>query len=280
MQHTAINLVSPSWGPSNSWIFIHSYIVALDLFCCHCRRCSYVSCIRFLNCASPAEECKQSRPLYVSIAMAGKKITLDEEGISEILVADTNSESGSEASDFWKRFWRGGRRQSTPPPSPLPLTTTTTSLSRYWNTGHNEWWITNLGTTSRKEHKYSSFCRSSKRCEKSEAPHINKDSSPLSVLMLFFTEMFHLLVEQTNLYYEQFLDRQAGPSRRLPDITLPDMIIFIALALQMGHVLKDTHTIFCGDHDTRHVYTYYIFCISRTIHRDLTKAKNMTDCGN
>jgi len=58
--------------------------------------------------------------------------------------------------------------------------------------------------------------------------------------MLFFTEMFHLLVEKTNLYYEQFLDRQAGPSRRLPDITLPDMMTFTALALQMGHVLKDT----------------------------------------
>jgi len=57
--------------------------------------------------------------------------------------------------------------------------------------------------------------------KKSEAPHINKDSSPLSVLILFFTDIFHLLVEQTNLYYEQ-LDRQAGPSRRLPDITLPE----------------------------------------------------------
>jgi len=38
--------------------------------------------------------------------------------------------------------------------------------------------------------------------KKSEAPHINKDCSPLSVLMLFFTEILHLLVEQTNLYYE------------------------------------------------------------------------------
>ena len=32
--------------------------------------------------------------------MSVKKITLDEEGISEILVADIDSESGSEASDF------------------------------------------------------------------------------------------------------------------------------------------------------------------------------------
>jgi len=48
--------------------------------------------------------------------------------------------------------------------------------------------------------------------KKSEAPHNNKDSSPLSVFMLFFAEIFHLLVEQTNLYYQQHLDGQGGPS--------------------------------------------------------------------
>ena len=41
MQHTTINLLKMSWAPSNSSNFIHSYIVALDLFCCHCRRYSY-----------------------------------------------------------------------------------------------------------------------------------------------------------------------------------------------------------------------------------------------
>ena len=56
------------------------------------------------------------------------------------------------------------------------------------------------------------FVGPAKGVKKSEDPRINKDSSPLSVLMLFFTEIFHLLVEQTNLYYEQFLDQQAGPS--------------------------------------------------------------------
>ena len=35
---------------------------------------------------------------------------------------------------------------------------------------------------------------------------------------MFFTEVFHLLVEQTNLYYQQHLDGQAGPSSQLPDI--------------------------------------------------------------
>jgi len=59
--------------------------------------------------------------------------------------------------------------------------------------------------------------------------------------MLFFTEIFHLLVEQTNVYYQQHLGRQARPTRRLPDTTFLDMTTFIALALQMGHELKDIH---------------------------------------
>ena len=64
---------------------------------------------------------------------------------------------------------------------------------------------------------------------------------------------------------------------------------FVALALQMGHELKDTlHdywlrlTIrFTGRpwHETD-FYTYCDFCILQTIHRDLTKAKSMTDYAN
>ena len=46
------------------------------------------------------------------------------------------------------------------------------------------------------------FVGPAKVVKKSEAPHINKDSSPLSVLM-FVTEIFHLLMEQTNVYYQQ-----------------------------------------------------------------------------
>ena len=63
---------------------------------------------------------------------------------------------------------------------------------------------------------------------------------PLSVFMLFLTEIFHLLVKQTNVYYQQHLEGQAGPRRRLSDIMLPDKTTFITLALQMGHELKDT----------------------------------------
>jgi hypothetical protein len=57
---------------------------------------------------------------------------------------------------------------------------------------------------------------------------------------MFLTESFHLLLEQTNFYYQQHLDGQAGTSRPLSDITLSGMVTFVALALQMGHELKDT----------------------------------------
>jgi len=48
MKHTAVSLLRTSWAPSNTWTFIRSYIVALDLFCSHCRRRSYPSRIRLL----------------------------------------------------------------------------------------------------------------------------------------------------------------------------------------------------------------------------------------
>jgi len=107
--------------------------------------------------------------------------------------------------------------------------------------------------------------------KKSEASHINKDSSPMSVLLMFFTEIFHLLFEQTNVYYQQNLDRQAGPSHRLPDVILPDMMTFVALALQMGHELKDTlhdcwsrlktatQSVLRRDHGTGQIFTHTAF---------------------
>jgi hypothetical protein len=50
--------------------------------------------------------------------------------------------------------------------------------------------------------KIHPFVGPAKGLKNSEAPRINKDSSPLAVLMLFFTDIFSLLVEQTNLYYQ------------------------------------------------------------------------------
>jgi hypothetical protein len=49
MQHTAVHLLKMSWAPSKSWNFYTKHIVALDLFCCHCRRRSYLSGIGLLQ---------------------------------------------------------------------------------------------------------------------------------------------------------------------------------------------------------------------------------------
>ena len=40
----------------------------------------------------------------------------------------------------------------------------------------------------------------------SEAAHKTTQSTPLSVLLLFFAEIVTLLVVETNRYYHQFLD--------------------------------------------------------------------------
>ena len=150
----------------------------------------------------------------------------------------------------------------------------TASFSRNRNTGCNEWQITNLGTASRKEHKYSSFCWSSKRCEKKwGSTHQQRQLTTVCVDVVF-----HRNFSSAGWTDQRVLPatlRQAGPIHRLPDITLLDMMTFVALALQMGHKLKDTlhdyrsrlrqlHNPFYGETD---FYKYCVFCIFQTIHR-------------
>jgi hypothetical protein len=72
------------------------------------------------------------------------------------------------------------------------------------------------------------------------APTINKDSTPLSIFMLFFLEIIQLLVVETNRYYHQYLDSLNDGRSPLPDVTLKEMFSFLALILQMGHDIRDT----------------------------------------
>jgi len=169
--------------------------------------------------------------------MSGKKIKLDEEAISEILVADTDSESGSEASDFEVSLEEEEEEEEDQQQQQQQQRQASAEIETQAATSGR---LPTWGLPQGRNTNIHPFVSSAKGVKKSEASHINKDTSPLSVLMLIFTEIFHLPVEQTNVYYQQHFDRQAGPSRRLPDITLPDMMTFVALALQMGHKLKDT----------------------------------------
>ena len=91
--------------------------------------------------------------------MVGKKTKLDTEAISEFLFDDTDSDSSSEASDF-EEYLREEEEE-------VQQTTAAASLNRHRTTGRDEWQIKNLGTTSRKEHKYLSFVGPAKGLEKS-----------------------------------------------------------------------------------------------------------------
>jgi len=137
-------------------------------------------------------ECKYGR-LLVAVAMAWNKIKIDAEVIGEILTADSDSESRSEASDFEVSFEEEEEENQQQASAEIKTQAARGGLQ-------------NWGPPQGSNTNIHPFVGPAKGVKKSEAPHINKDSLPLSVLM-FFTEIFHLLVEQTNVYYQQHLDR-------------------------------------------------------------------------
>ena len=73
----------------------------------------------------------------------------------------------------------------------------------------------------------------------SEVAHIMRESTPLSNLLLFFTEMITLLVVETYRYYHQFLDNTDDGLSPQREVTEAEMFSFLALTLQMGHTFQD-----------------------------------------
>ena len=103
-----------------------------------------------------------------------------------ILVTDTDSESGAEASDLEDEFSESEELEASAQEDEPQAATS--------GVGSPTW-----GLPQGRNIKIHPFVGPAKGLKNSEAPHISKDSSPLAVLMLFFTEIFLLLVEQTNL---------------------------------------------------------------------------------
>jgi len=99
----------------------------------------------------------------------------------------SNSESGTEASDLEDKFYEFEEEQEASAEKGEPQAATIGGGSPTW------------GPPQRRHIKIHPFVGPAKGLKNSEAVHINKDSSPLAVLMLFFTEIFQLLLEQTNL---------------------------------------------------------------------------------
>ena len=83
-----------------------------------------------------------------------EKIKLEEEAISEILVADTDSESGAEASNVEDKLQEEKEEEE--------------QQQQQWQayTENEQQAATSSGGFPWKEHKFSSFCPWSKRCDK------------------------------------------------------------------------------------------------------------------
>jgi hypothetical protein len=72
-----------------------------------------------------------------------------------------------------------------------------------------------------------------------EAPHVNKESSPLCVFMLFFKGIIHLLVEEANQHYHQYLDSLEDRHSPLPDVMDAETFLCLAVTIRMGHEIRD-----------------------------------------
>jgi hypothetical protein len=118
--------------------------------------------------------------------MAAKRMKLDQTAINEILVADTDSESGAEASVLAEEFIESEEEQEDSAQEHQPQAATSGGGSP------------TLRPPQGRNINIHPFFGPAKGLKNSAALHINKDRSPLAVLMLFFTEIFQLLVEQTN----------------------------------------------------------------------------------
>ena len=136
--------------------------------------------------------------------MATKKMKPDEEAITEILVADTDTESGAEVSDVEEEFEEEEEDdQQEEEEEQLLQQASAQNKPQAATSGGLSAWAPPQGRNT----NIHPFVGPAKGVKKSETPYINKDRSPLSVLMLFFTEIFHLLIEQTNVNYQQHLDK-------------------------------------------------------------------------
>jgi hypothetical protein len=128
---------------------------------------------------------------------------LQDKDIAQELILDTDSEAHISEDDI----------------SP-PQSDSDTEEHDRTNTGCRDWtYITHSRPSAPVIHK---FTGGPSGLRQNEAPHINKDSSPLSVFMLSFIEIIPLLVEETNRYYHQYLDTLEGRSP-LPDVTIQEM---------------------------------------------------------
>jgi hypothetical protein len=72
---------------------------------------------------------------------------------------------------------------------------------------------------------------------RSAGSDINTGSSALSIFILFFRQVFQIILTETNRNVHQYmLSRTKGSTpAQLPDVTIEEMCTFFGLIIQMGH---------------------------------------------
>ena len=129
-------------------------------------------------------ESQECRLLYV-LSNGGEKIKLEEEAIHEILVADTNSESGAEVSDF-DDFEEEEEKEEEEEEEEQQQQASIEVKPQAATSGTLPTW----GRPPGRNTNIHPFVCPAKGVKKSETPHINKGSSPTTECCCCFLQRF------------------------------------------------------------------------------------------
>jgi hypothetical protein len=113
---------------------------------------------------------------------------LEEDEIENQLLWDTDSDCFNDSED--SALESGSKeKEKTGSSHPLPPPPPSSSSSLLW------------GPPQHDIRGSNNFSGGATGVNLNEAPHVNKDSTPLCIFMLYFTANIHLLVVETNRYY-------------------------------------------------------------------------------
>jgi hypothetical protein len=84
---------------------------------------------------------------------------------------------------------------------------------------------------------FLNFTGPSNGVNRSAAPDINAESSSFSIFILFFRQVFQIILTETNRYFHQYMSSRTTGSTSVqpPDITIEEMYTFLGIIIQMGH---------------------------------------------
>ena len=85
-------------------------------------------------------------------------------------------------------------------------------------------WTTRAGESS----NFLNFTGPPSGVNRSAASDINAESSPFSISILFFRQVFQFILTETNRYFHQYMSSRAmgSTSTKPPDITIEEIYIF------------------------------------------------------